>query len=132
MKHVFTLMILLMWLTTTGGCESASIVYVHNTSAGVDLHASPSNVSTVKMSIGYDRETFSYVPRYTRPDGQADAMAITAISRVNIDGLKEFKFGHMFSTGESAVRLARKPIALRTITNQIFQETNGNDNGGDQ
>lgn len=126
MNNLIGITILILWMTTASGCETNSILYVHNTSAGVDFHVSPADAASAKLSIGYDRNTFSYVPRYEK-DGQAEAMAVTAVSRVNIVGFKHFKFGHMFSTGDPAVKIANEPYQLQEIVKQIFGET---DEGG--
>lgn len=108
-----------------GGCQATHVVYVHSSSLGIDVNVA--SEAQAKLSVGFDRETFALVPRYTRrPDGtvdtseKADAMSVAAVSRVYAEGLREVQFGHVVATGSSAVDLAKNPEALKTLAERVF------------
>jgi hypothetical protein len=100
------------------GCQQ-HLVYVHDANLGIAVGASP-NTGNVRMSLGYDRQTFAYVPR--RGDGAAadDAMSVTAVSRVSAKGLGEVKFGHVIATGTPAGKIADDTGKLKETVKKVF------------
>ncbi|MBC8392404.1 MAG: hypothetical protein H8E17_07560 [Deltaproteobacteria bacterium] len=102
------------------GCEATHLVYVHNATLGVDVAVGTEG--SAKVSIGYDRDTYSLVPRKGKGE---DAMSVTSVSYIKVNGLDDVVFDHFISTGNAAKLLAKDPAGLRTIRRAIFDEPEG-------
>jgi hypothetical protein len=128
----WTRWILALAVIALSGCTATHLAYVYNCNAGIDLGASPNN-GNVKLSIGYDRQTFAIVPRKQAATTQeADAMSAVAVSRVELSGLGVAKFGHAVATGTPAVQIATDPNSFEDLVNKIFNESTAPAQGGSQ
>ena len=106
-----------------GACDATHVAYVHNATLGLEV--SGGNEGTTKFVLGFDRETFAIVPRYTDDEKNGEAMTVTAISRVDATGIDRVQFGHVVATGNPAKELAQNPEALRDLARRIFGEPGG-------
>jgi hypothetical protein len=111
---------LLLLFIFVSGCEATHLVYVSNTVLGVDVAVSSEGNN--RVSIGYDRDTYSLVPR---KEAGKDAMSVTSVSQVKIHGLNDVQFDHFVATGKAAKELAKDPVALEMIRRAIFDEFEG-------
>jgi hypothetical protein len=102
------------------GCEATHLVYVNNTVLGVDVAVSSEGNN--RLTIGYDRDTYCLVPR---KEAGKDAMSVTSVSEIRIQGLTEVQFDHFVSTGNAAKDLAKDPEALRIIRRAILGGSEG-------
>lgn len=105
-----------------GACNATHVVYVQDTVLGVDLGFSAEGAG--KFALGYDRETFAIVPRFTPEDGSgpAEAMSLASVSNVQVEGINRIVFNHFVTTGSAAVSAAQDPVALRMMRNAVFDE----------
>lgn len=101
------------------GCDATHLAYVHETSLGLDVAVSTEG--TGHFMFGYDRDTYSIVPR--KAEGQ-DAMTLTSLSCIYAKGLDEVQFRHLVSTGEAAKNIAKNPDTLQQL-NQAIQGGGG-------
>jgi hypothetical protein len=111
---------LLVFFIFISGCEATHLVYVSNTVLGVDVAVSSEGNN--RVSIGYDRDTYSLVPR---KEAGKDAMSVTSVSQIRIQGLSDVQFDHFVATGKAAKKLAKDPVALEIIRRAIFDEFEG-------
>jgi len=107
-----------------GGCNH--LAYVHSAVVGVDVTVAPDS-GTTRLSIGYDRETFAIVPRYTPQDengnslpAQAEAMSLVSVSNVDALGIQELIFNHVVVTGAAAKNIAKDPQGLKMMREAVF------------
>lgn len=98
------------------GCEATHLAYVHETTLGIDVAANVEQ-GTGRFVFGYDRDTYSLVPR--KDDG-SEAMTLTALGCIYAQGLNEVHFDHFVSSGTAAINLAKSPETLKKI-NQTIQ-----------
>lgn len=108
------------------GCNSTHVVYVHDATLGIAVQTAAEG--TGKIVVGFDRETFGLVPTFDRPQDEnnpavRDAMTVTAISRVHMNGLDNVEFGHVVATGTAAEQLATSPETLKTLADRVFNKT---------
>lgn len=97
------------------GCQASHLVYVHETSVGMDVAVSTEG--TGRMVFGYDRDTYSIVPR--KGDGK-DAMALVSMSCIRAHGLDDVDFRHFVTSGKAAVNLAKsKSETLKGIKQAV-------------
>lgn len=110
-------------LLLMAGCKPQHVVYVHNTTLGVDV--TPLAEGTARLTIGYDRETFALVPRKDPKCGnmQPEAMSLAAFSRVYIQGLSTIEFAHLIATGTAAQDVIEGSDAgtIGDVVDRIFQ-----------
>jgi hypothetical protein len=97
-----------------GACSANHLVYVHETSLGLDVAASTEG--TGRFVLGYDRDTYALVPR--RTDGK-DAMSLASVGCIYAEGLDQVQFNHFVSSGEAAKKIAQDPDTLEKINNAI-------------
>lgn len=118
-------MVLVVFLVMTiGGCQATHLVYVHNAVLGVDVTAS-ADAGTVRFALGYDRETYAMVPKKKGQGEESEAMSLTAVSRVHVEGMSNIEFGHAIATGKAAKKLAESPAMLSRIVNEVFGKGDG-------
>jgi hypothetical protein len=117
--------VLLLGAAGLTGCKATHVSYVHEASLGVNLNLAAEG--TAKLNVGYDRETFALVPRYTpeepssgASEPQGEAMSVTAVSRVYLEGMSRVYFGHAVATGRPAIWVAKDGKGLKEITDRIF------------
>ena len=125
MKVRLLLLVLLplsLGVGVTGCGEATHLVYVHSASLGVQVTPVVQPGGTAKFVIGYDRETFALIPRNGKAEDGADAMSLTAISQVKVDGLDEVQFGHLIATGAAASRVLTDPETITKSAKTIFGE----------
>ncbi len=115
-----------LFLPAIAACHTSHVAYVHNSVLGVDITASAEG--TGRFVLGYDRDTYALVPRFTPTDSeQADAMSLTSISRVRVH-LDDVLFRHVFATGTPAVRIAKTSKNLAMVREQVM---GGDDKGAE-
>jgi hypothetical protein len=107
-----------MGVSVCAGCTATHVAYVHNATLGVDLTLAAQG--TARFSLGYDRETFAIVPR-KRATKPAEAMTLTAFSKVAVRGLDDVHFSHVIATGEAAKSVAKDSQLLERIGAEYFQ-----------
>ncbi len=104
------------------GCQATHLVYVHSTTVGLDVAASTEG--TGRFVFGYDRDTYSIIPR-KRNDSEiekieeSDAMSLAALSCIHAEGLDDVQFKHFVSTGVAAVKIVQQPEVLAQINQSI-------------
>lgn len=97
----------LMLVIYLSGCQSTHLLYVHNTSVGIDVAVS--TAETARMSFGYDRDTYAIVPKVK--DG-AEAMSLTGASCVYTSPWgQRIQFAHLVATGVAAEQTANQMAA---------------------
>ncbi|WP_019865693.1 hypothetical protein [Methylovulum miyakonense] len=97
------------------GCgEATHLVYVHEVSVGIDVAASAEG--TGRFMFGYDRDTYTIVPRIA--SGQ-DAATLTTFGCIYANGLDEVQFNQFVSSGEAAKNIAKSPDTLKQINQAI-------------
>ena len=106
----------MMSVVVAAGCNS--LAYVHNATGGLELSAAPTE-GTVRLVAGGDRETFAMVPKKDR-NNESDAMSVLAVSRVQLAGLRNLKFGHAIATGKPAVLIGQRPDDLGKLVDKVF------------
>lgn len=128
-------------------CQASHLLYVHQATLGINV-TPPGAEGTGSLVVGYDRETYSIVPRVTPPavpaalesqpattgDGVAvgtptapegpkepDAMSLVALSRMYFVGLGTIDISHVIATGEPAAQVATSEAYLREAAAQVFR-----------
>ena len=96
------------------GCPAKHLVYVHDTSIGIDVAASTEG--TGRLMFGYDRNTFTIVPR--KSDGEA--MTLVSFGCVYAKGLSKVNFNHFVASGKAAKNIAQSGSGLTTINNALY------------
>ncbi len=95
--------------------EATHLVYVHETSLGLDVAASTDG--TGRFMFGYDRDTYALVPRKAKGK---DAVTLTTFGCIYAAGLDDVQFNQFVSSGEAAKNIAKDSDALKRI-NQAIQ-----------
>ncbi|NQY62147.1 MAG: hypothetical protein HRT38_00270 [Alteromonadaceae bacterium] len=98
-----------------GGCSSTHIVYVQETSMGLNVAVSADGMQ--KMSLGYDRDVYAIIPK---KDKEGDAMALFSVNKVNISGLDNMDVSEFVATGYPAIKLATDQDAVSKIRSKIY------------
>ncbi len=96
------------------GCEATHLAYVHETTLGVDVAVSTQG--TGRIVFGYDRDTYSIVPR--KGDGQ-DAMTLVSLGCIYAQGLNKVHFRHFVSSGKAAIYIAEDDQILNQLKTAI-------------
>lgn len=107
----FSLCLILLF----GGCSSTHLVYVQETSMGLNVALSADGMQ--KMSLGYDRDVFAVIPKKGE---EKDAMSLFSVNKVDITGLDNMDVSEFVATGEPAKELAEDQEAVRKIRNKIY------------
>ena len=97
------------------GCTANHLVYVHDTSIGIDVTASTEG--TGRLMFGYDRDTYAIVPR---KKGDGDAMTLVSMSCVYAKGISKVNFNHFVSSGKAAKNIAKSKKGLTAINNALY------------
>jgi hypothetical protein len=97
------------------GCTTKHLVYVHDTSIGIDVAASTEG--TGRLMFGYDRDTYAIVPR---KQGDGDAMTLVSMSCVYAKGISKVNFNHFVSSGKAAKNIAKSEEGLTAIKNALY------------
>lgn len=100
-------------------CEATHLVYVHESSLGVVL-TPVSTQGTTKFSLGFDRETYALVPKAGKTADNAEAMSAAAVSRIQVKGITDLKFGHVVATGKAAAEITKNAEKLGAVQQQLF------------
>lgn len=98
-----------------GGCSSTHLVYVQETSMGLNVALSAEGMQ--KMSLGYDRDIYAVIPKKS---DEKDAMALFSVNKVNISGLDDMDVSEFVATGEPAIKLAKDQEAVSKIRTKIY------------
>jgi hypothetical protein len=108
--RINSMLLMPFWLSCLiCGCED-HLIYVHETSLGLDVAVSTEG--TGRLVFGYDRDTYALVPR---KDERQEAMSVTALGCIYAQGLDEVHFDHFVSTGEAALKIAQAEQTLQKI-----------------
>ena len=105
----------LVVLIVAPGCSATHLVYTQETVLGIDLSVGVEGQQ--KLTIGFDRDTFSIVPK---KEGGQDAMSVTAIGYVQADGLRDISFENFIATGDAAKSIAKSAEGLAKIKATIY------------
>jgi hypothetical protein len=105
----------LCFILLIGGCSSTHIVYVQETSMGLNVAVGTDGMA--KMSLGYDRDVYAIIPK---KDKTEDAMALFSVNKVNISGLDNMDVSEFVATGEPAIKLAKDQEAVSKIRSKIY------------
>jgi|TARA_R110001583_G_scaffold195385_1_gene372473 hypothetical protein len=100
---------------TIGGCSSTHLVYVQETSMGLNVALSADGMQ--KMSLGYDRDIHAVIPKKS---DEADAMALFSVNKVDISGLDNMEVSEFVATGDPAIKLANDQESISKIRNKIY------------
>jgi len=98
-----------------GGCSSTHLVYVQETSMGLNVGISADGMQ--KMSLGYDRDIYAVIPKKGENE---DAMALLSINKVKVGGLDDMDVAEFVATGKPAIRLAADKEAVSKIRSKIY------------
>ncbi len=99
------------------GCASKHLVYVQDTSFGLTFGVSTEG--TQKLSLGYDRDVYSVVPK--KGDGK-EAMSLFSINNVEVEGLDDMTVSEFVAGGEPAKRLAKEPNAVNALRTKVYSD----------
>ncbi|MHC4544327.1 MAG: hypothetical protein ACYTDW_06350 [Planctomycetota bacterium] len=123
---IYRVIILAFLTLVLGGCQEKHLIYVHDMNLGIVVTPLTSG-GTSKLSVGFDRETFALAPRKTEAKGKdgADAMSMTAISKVKAVGLEKIQFSHLIATGDAASMVIEDGDKLGKSVENVF---NGGEN----
>lgn len=99
------------------GCESKHLVYVQEASLG--LNVSIGADGTNKMTLGYDRDVFSIVPKKNK---NGDVMSLFSVNRAEIAGLDNIDVSEVVVGGEPAVTIAKDPDAVNQFRRKVYGE----------
>ena len=105
----------LFFVALLGGCSSTHLVYVQETSLGLNVAVSAEGMQ--KMSLGYDRDVYAIVPKKSDKD---DAMALFSVNNVTIKGLDDMDVSEFIATGEPAKKLAADQESVSKIRNKVY------------
>lgn len=97
-----TLVIVMTSALLLGGCQSTALLYVHDTSVGINVAAGTEG--TAKVSFGYDRETLAIVPK-NKAGSEAMSLAGTSCVYSSPWGSR-IQFTHIVATGAAAKETA--------------------------
>ncbi len=98
-----------------GGCSSTHLIYVQETSMGLNVALSADGMQ--KMSLGYDRDIHAVIPKKS---DDSDAMALFSVNKVDISGLDNMEVSEFVATGEPAIKLASDKDAVSKIRNKVY------------
>ena len=100
---------------TIGGCSSTHLIYVQETSMGLNVALSADGMQ--KMSLGYDRDVHAVIPKKS---DDSDAMALFSVNNVEISGLDDMEVSEFVATGKPAINLAKDIEAVNKIRNKVY------------
>jgi hypothetical protein len=106
---------ILLVLTLLTACQSKQLVYVQESNFGFNVGAGAEGVA--KLSLGYDRDVYSIVPK---KNDTGDVMSIFAINKAVIKGINEMTIEEFVATGEPAKALANDSNAIKTLRDDIY------------
>lgn len=98
----------ILFATLLGGCSSTHLVYVQETSMGLNVAVGADGMQ--KMSLGYDRDVLAVVPKKGE---DKDAMALFSVNNVRVGGLDNMDVSEFVATGEPAKKspVMKMPLA---------------------
>jgi hypothetical protein len=102
-------------LVILGGCDASHLVYVQDTTLGID--ASVSMEGPQKLNLGFARDVFALVPKKDRND---QAMSAAAFSSFSYEFLTEFSFNNFIATGLPAKQIAQDKDTLEKLKNLTY------------
>ncbi|OBP16236.1 hypothetical protein A5320_02135 [Rheinheimera sp. SA_1] len=102
-------------LSSVTSCSSKHLVYVQESSFGLNVSVGTEGVS--KFSLGYDRDIFAIVPKKT--DGQ-DAMSLLSVNKVVVKSLDDMSISEFVAGGAPAAKLAQDTEAVNKLRNKIY------------
>jgi len=105
----------LCFILLFGGCSSTHLVYVQETSMGLNVALSAEGMQ--KMSLGYDRDVFAVIPKKGEEE---DAMALFSVNKVVIKGLDNMDVSEFVATGKSAILLVEDDNKVTQIRKNIY------------
>jgi hypothetical protein len=113
---------------TCAGCSNPSHLVFHQSAAiGVDVAANVDS-GQIHVSVGYDRQTNTLIPKTKLDDGENEAMSVVSASKVDIKWLGVHEVTEQFATGHAAVNVAANPESagqVLTITQPTRQLKEG-------
>ncbi len=99
------------------GCTTTHLVYVQESSLGLNVGASTEGAN--KVSLGWDRDVYAIVPKKTKTD---DAMSLVSVNRVKISGLRDIETSEFVAGGAPAVTLVKDKQAITNMRKKIYSE----------
>lgn len=105
----------LLLLGLLGGCSSNHLVYVQESSLG--LNVAVGTEGSQKLSLGYDRDVYAIVPKKSNTE---DAMALFSINKVEVEGLDDMRVSEFVAAGDPAVKLATDSNAVGQLRNKVY------------
>ncbi len=121
MKKLFMFFLLIMSLIIVS-CQATHLVYVHESNLGVAL-TPVTTQGTTKFSLGFDRETYALVPK---KGDSGEAMSMAGVSRIQVKGITDIKFGHVVATGEAAAGISENAEKLNHAQKKLFKDQTQN------
>jgi hypothetical protein len=107
----------LVMLCILSGCQPTHLLYVNNSTLGIDVAVSPEN--TARMVFGYDRDTFALVPRKDDESG-SEAMSLASVGCIYAEGLSTVRFNQFVATGSAAKQIATDSNGVKAIRDAIY------------
>lgn len=108
-------LLLLTVLSSVTSCASQHLVYVQESSFGLNVSVGTEGVS--KFSFGYDRDILAIVPKKT--DG-SDAMSLLSINKAEVKSLDNMSISEFVAGGAPATKLAQQPDAVNQLRIKIY------------
>ncbi|WP_440874663.1 hypothetical protein [Thalassotalea sp. PLHSN55] len=105
----------ILFATLLGGCSTTHLVYVQETSMGLNVAVGAEGMQ--KMSLGYDRDVLAIVPKKGK---DKDAMALFSVNNVRVEGLDNMDVSEFVATGEPAKKIASDDNMVSTIRSEIY------------
>ena len=105
----------LCFILLFGRCSSTHLVYVQETSMGLNVALSADGMQ--KMSLGYDRDVYAVIPKKGEEE---DAMALFSVNKVDISGLDNMNISEFVATGNPAKEIAKDQEVVSKIRNKIY------------
>lgn len=102
-------------LSSVTSCSSRHLVYVQESSFGLNVSVGAEGVS--KFSLGYDRDIFAIVPK--KADGK-DAMSLLSINKAEVKSLDDMSISEFVAGGTPATKLAQQPDAVNQLRMKIY------------
>tara|TARA_R110002110_G_scaffold381126_1_gene592019 strand:- start:272 stop:607 length:336 start_codon:yes stop_codon:yes gene_type:complete len=111
-------MLLIAMLAITS-CTATHLVYVQESSLGLNVGASTEG--TNKISLGWDRDVYAIVPKKKNTE---DAMSLISVNRVRVSGVRDIEASEFVAGGTPATKLATDNQAIGKLRKKIYSEGN--------
>ncbi len=96
------------------GCEATHLVYVQESSLGLNIGAGTEG--SQKFSFGYDRDIYAIVPKKSDTE---DAMSLFSVNHVEASSLRDIEVSEFVASGVPASKIAKEPDSVNAFRQKI-------------